>query len=195
MNTYTWFRKIHLYSGLTIVTFLVMYFVTGYPLSHEHRFPQWDYSEKTRTEPLTYPGRQDEETFSNYLQATFDLRGQPSPPKRLPDGSWQFRFIRPGTFHQAVVAPSGDRVQITTRNAGFFKTLAGFHKLKGYRGNIFYHVWAILYDLASLSLIVFGFSGVYLWYRLTKERLLGWICLGASFTYATVTVLYCLYAP
>ena len=56
-------------------------------------------------------------------------------------------------------------------------------------------MWTLLYDLASLALIVFAFSGIYMWYKLTTRRSIGWIVLGASFTYAAAIVSYLLYSP
>jgi hypothetical protein len=195
MNTYTLFRKIHLYTGLAILLFLVMFFVTGYPIIHDDWFPKPEPVKTTRTESLAYTGPKEPEAFAKYLQETFDLRGRPIRRRLLQDGGWEFRYTRPGTFYEALVPPSGDSVRITTREENAVETMVGFHKLHEYRGGMIYYAWALFYDLASLSLIVFAFTGIYLWYRLTKKKLLGWIFLGISYGYAAVTVLYLMYAP
>jgi hypothetical protein len=195
MNAYTLLRKIHLYAGLAILVFVIVYFVTGYPMIHHDWFPNPEAVKTTRTESLAYTGPREPEAFSNYLQETFDLSGRPTRQRRLPDGGWEFRFTRPGTFFEALVPPSGDSVRITIREENAVETMVGFHKLHEYRGGAVYYAWALFYDLASLSLIVFAFTGIYLWYRLTKKKLLGWIFLGISYGYAAVTVLYLLYAP
>jgi hypothetical protein len=195
MNIYTVFRRIHLYAALAIMSFVIMYFVTGYPMIHHDWFPQPEPVKTTRTEALTYAGSKDPTAYSQYLQETFDLRGKPVRPRRLKDGSWQFRYSRPGTFYEAVVSPAGDTVRITTREENMVETMVGFHKLHGYGFGPVYNVWSVLYDLASFAMIVFAFTGIYLWYRLTKEKLLGWICLLISYGYAAVTGLYCMYAP
>jgi hypothetical protein len=195
MSAYTLLRKIHLYAGLAVLIFLVMYFVTGYPIIHDSWFPKPEPVKTTRTEPLAYTGPKEPEAFANYLQETFDLRGRPIRRRRLPDGGWEFRYTRPGTFYEVLVPPSGDSVSITTRKENTVATMVGFHKLHEYSGGKLYYIWAFFYDLASFSLIVFGLSGIYLWYRLTKKKLLGWILLGISYGYAAVTVLYLMYAP
>ncbi|MDH3445297.1 MAG: hypothetical protein OEN50_15335, partial [Deltaproteobacteria bacterium] len=74
-------------------------------------------------------------------------------------------------------------------------TMVSFHRLRGYGGGVLYSLWSLLYDLASFSLIIFAFTGKYLWYRLTKKKTLGWIFLGISYGYAAVTIFYLLYAP
>ena len=195
MNTYTLLRKIHLYAGLAILTFVIMYFVTGYPMIHGNWFPNPGTVETTRTELLLYTGQKEPAAYSNYLQETFGLRGKITQQQRLKNGSWVFRYSRPGTFHEAVVAPAGDSVRITTRKGSAIGTMVDFHRLHGYGGAKLYSVWALLHDLASFSLILFAFTGIYLWYKLTKRKLLGWIFLGISYGYTAITVLYLMYAP
>ena len=195
MNIYTVFRKIHLYAGLAILAFVIMYFVTGYPMIHDNWFPQSEPMKTTRTESLVYTGAKEPAAYSIFLQETFKLRGKVTRQRRLKDGSWEFHYSRPGISHEAVVAPAGDNVRITTAREKPIKTMIAFHELHGYGGGMLYSVWAFLYDLASFSLIVFAFTGIYLWYRLTKKKLLGWIFLAISYGYATVTVLYLMYAP
>ena len=56
MNTYTLLRKIHLYAGLAILTFVIMYFVTGYPMIHGKWFPNPGPVETTRTRAAVIHG-------------------------------------------------------------------------------------------------------------------------------------------
>ena len=70
---------------------------------------------------------------------------------------------------------AGDSVHIFRREEDARTTLVGFHRLHGYGGGWLYDIWVVFYDLASLALILFTLTGIYLWYRLTKHRLLGWI--------------------
>ncbi len=195
MNSYTLLRKIHLYSGLILMTFVVMYFVTGYVMVHHDWFPHAEPVATTRTEPLEFAAVEDPKAYSLYLQQTFDLRGKRQEPRRGDDGSWRFRYFRPGTFHEAVVAADGKSVTITSRDETAHATMVGYHRLHGYGGGWLYDVWAVLYDLASLSMILFAISGIYLWYRLTRRKLVGWIFLGVSYGYAGMTILYLMYAP
>ena len=44
-------------------------------------------------------------------------------------------------------------------------------------------------------MILFAISGIYLWYRRTRRKLVGWIFLGVSYGYAGMTILYLMYAP
>jgi len=195
LTMYDIIRKVHLYASMAILAFLVMYFVTGYPIIHHGLLSNPDPRKTTRTEPLRYPGELEPEEYSIYLQEIFDLRGKRQPPSQLKDGSWRFRYFRPGTAYEALVSASGDSVAITETNTSLRQTLVGFHRMHGYGGGWLYDLWSLCYDLASLSSIVFAATGVYMWYKLTRRRLLGWLLLGGSFAYAGATILYLLYAP
>jgi hypothetical protein len=188
-------RKIHLYTGFALLAFVLMYFVSGYVLIHDNFFPRSKPVETTRDEPVPASRGASPEEFSARLQQQFGLPGKRQPPQRKKDGSWKFEFFRPGLLHEVIVPPAGDRVQIKRSEFGTTQTLVGFHRLHGYGGGWPYDVWMVLFDLASFSMIVFAATGIYLWYRLTKRRALGWACLGASFTFALVTILYLVNAP
>ena len=143
--------------------------------------------------PLDYTTGGTRATLSGYLQEQFSLGGQRQPPRRLDDGRWEFRDVHPGETHRALVAADSRSVEIITSKAGWRQTLNTFHRLHGYHGGGLYILWAILYDLASGAMIVFPLSGIYLWYKLTQKRLLGWIMLALSFTYTLGTMLYLIY--
>jgi hypothetical protein len=195
MSIYTLLRKIHLYTGLAILAFVIMYFITGYVIIHQNWFPNPEPLKTMRIEPLVYTGPKEPVAYAIYLQETFKLWGKVTRQRRLTDGSWEFRYSRPGTAYEVVVAKAGDSVRITTVEENAIETMVGFHRLRGYGSQRLYNMWSLLYDLASFSMIVFAFTGIYLWYKLTKKKLLGWICLAISYGYAAVTGLYCMYAP
>ena len=187
-------RKTHLYTGMVLLVFIVMYFSTGYVIIHNRWFP--NSQEKTaRTEPLPADAATDPEARAVYLQNTFHLSGQRQPPEGLNDGRWCYRYRHPGENHEAVVSAAGDSVRITTTEVGFKGIMNGFHRLRGYEGGGLYILWAFLYDLASLAMILFAASGIYMWYKLTRKRLLGWAFLGIGFGYTAITVLYIVYSP
>jgi hypothetical protein len=188
-------RRIHLYTGVGLLAFVVMYFVTGYVLIHHDWFPDSPPVKSTRQEPLTAaPGASPEE-YSAMLQRQFGLAGKRQPPVQMKDGGWRFQYLRPGLSHEAIVPPAGGTVRITTSRFSTRQTLVHFHRLHGYGGGWVYDTWMVLYDLASASMILFAASGIYLWYKLTKRRLLGWVLLAVSFSFATGTMLYLVHAP
>lgn len=53
----------------------------------------------------------------------------------------------------------------------------------------------MVYELASAAMVVFAATGIYLWYKLTRRPLLGWMLLALSFSFAGGTILYLVHAP
>ena len=192
---YDLIRRIHLYAAFIVLSFLVMYFVTGYPMIHQNFMQREDPQKESRSYALDYQGDFDPAAYSLQLQGQFDLRGHRGKPRRHNNGNWEFKYNRPGNWHKAVVYAEGDSVLITSHNGNLRDIFIGFHRLHKYGGGALYDMWMVFYDLASLSLVVFAVTGVYMWYKLTRKRLLGWLILGASCIYAGAMVLYLIYAP
>ena len=192
---YDTIRRIHLYTGVGVLAFVVMYFFTGYVLIHHEWFPDSPPAKSTREEPLMTAVGASPEEYSSLLQRQFNLAGKRQPPVRTKDGGWRFQYLRPGVTHEAVVPPAGGTVRITTSHFSTRQTLVHFHRLHGYGGGWLYDLWMVMYDLASASMIVFALTGVYLWYKLTKRRTLGWLLLAASFCFTAGTLVYLVHAP
>jgi hypothetical protein len=87
------------------------------------------------------------------------------------------------------------QVYVITQRLNWVGTLIVLHKVEGYDGEILFNLVAFFGDLTGLSMIVFAISGVYLWWKRTKNRLWGVLCLIASCAYAAGMMLYLAYAP
>jgi hypothetical protein len=191
---YETIRRIHLYTGVGLLAFVVMYFFTGYVLIHGEWFANESPVKSTREEPLASAVGASPEEYSAILQRQLGLAGKRQPPVRTKDGGWKFTYARPGVSHEAVVPPAGGTVRVTTTQFSGRQTLVQFHRLHRYGGGWVYDLWMVMYDLASAAMIVFSLTGIYLWYKLTKRRLLGWALLAVSFSFTAGTLLYLVHA-
>ena len=72
---YDLIRRIHLYSAFVVLSFLVMYFITGYPMIHQDFMEHQDPEKHTRVYPLENTGDFEPADYSVQLQDQFDLRG------------------------------------------------------------------------------------------------------------------------
>lgn len=187
---YHLFRRVHLYTGLVLLVFVLMYFATGYVLMHEDWFKRVTLETTTRTEKLKWSGSVTNNAMAGHLQATFGLVGLRNGPYSRPNGVTQFNFGRPGETFVAMIAADGKEVTITHRKFGWVVTAIGMHRLHGYNGSGLYWVWTLFYDLASTALILFALSGVYLWWKTTARKWPGFVCLGASFAYTSAMIAY-----
>jgi hypothetical protein len=191
---YTLIRKVHQFTGLMLLAFVVMYFVTGYVIVHHEWFGGEPPVKTTRTETLRGSLPSDADEAAAALQEMFALNGMRYAPVRRGDGTWRFSYRRPGVDNEAVVSADGRSVKITETRRDGVGTLVGLHRLHGYRGGWAYCAWAVMYDLASMAMIVFAITGVYLWYKLTTKRTLGWVMLGVGCLYTIVMVVYLVHA-
>ena len=192
---HTWLRRIHLYCAFVLMAFVVMYFVTGWVLTHGRWVGQATESSARRTVPLqagVLSAKPDEDTFAGGLQAQLGLGGKRALAKRNNDGTWRFSFFRPGHQVDVTVASDLTSAVVVEKQFGWQRVMVGFHRLHGYGGGWFYDLWAVLYDLASAAMIVFAVTGVVLWYRLARRHLPGWIILACGFTFTSATLGYLL---
>jgi hypothetical protein len=83
---YDTIRRIHLYTGVGLLAFVVMYFVTGYVLIHHDWFPASEPVKTTREEVLTAATGASPEQYSALLQRQFGLSGKRQPPVRMKAG-------------------------------------------------------------------------------------------------------------
>ena len=193
-------RKVHLYSGLVVLSFLMMYFVSGYVMIHRPWFGGQSNKPPAgvRTESLAgYAGpRGDADALAAHVAERFDLRGRRNvpPPARQPKQAIRFNVFRPGTIHQVEIPHGGDAVTITTTRENLAGVLVQLHRVHGYGGGWIWNAFVLFNDLASASCIVFALTGVYLWWKTARRKIWGVLCLGASCAYTIGTILYLMYA-
>src|SRR5262245_35312035 len=102
---YNVIRKIHLYTGLIILIFLMMYFVSGYVIIHRQWFggQEGKPEASVRKESLAgFTGERSPDALAAYVMDRFDLQGRANipPPERQPKNTIRFNVMRPGTMHQ-----------------------------------------------------------------------------------------------
>lgn len=196
---YTFLRKTHLYAGLVILLFLLMYFVSGYVLIHNPWFrdPKSKPAPLVRSESLAdYTGPRTPEALADYLVDRFDLNGRLTipPADKQPPNAIRFSVQRPGTSIQVSIPHSGDTATITTNREDWVGTLVQMHRLHAYGGGWLFNLFILFNDLASFSCILFALTGVYLWWKTVTRHAWGFICLGLSCAYGAGMILYMLYS-
>jgi hypothetical protein len=188
---YTAIRKLHLYAGLVIFIFLMMYFVTGYVLIHRPWFGgQGQPAREVRTESLAGdPAARTPQGLSSRLS----LRGRINVPPQDKPGL-RFSVMRPGLVQQVELPADSDTATITTTRQGLIGVLVQLHRVHGYGGGPLWNTFVFFNDLASVSCILFALSGVYLWWKTAQRKIWGVLCLAASCAYGGGMILYLMYA-
>jgi hypothetical protein len=196
---YNVIRKIHLYTGLVVLVFLMMYFVSGYVLIHRDLLggQRGKPEPATRTESFgSYAGPRTPEALAAHVTERFDLHGRLNipPPERQPKGAIRFTVFRPGTTHQVDIPHDGDTLTIKTTRENLAGLFVHLHRIHGYGRGPLFNAYVVFNDLASAACIGFALSGVYLWWKTAKRKIWGALCLAASCAYGGGMILYLMYA-
>src|SRR4051794_1010930 len=188
-------RKIHLYCGLIILAFLMMYFVSGYMMAHRPWFVTASPPPTPRTATLESADALPAEQLAAEVKTQLGLAGRIQFPQKQPAGTTRFWVVRPGSMVRVDVPAGGRQIHVTTQRVGLVGTLVMLHKVNGYDDQLLFDAYAFFCDLAGLSMILFAVSGVYLWWKRAKHRAWGVLCLAASCAYAAAVMLHFAYAP
>jgi hypothetical protein len=188
---YRWTRDLHLYFGLFISPFILLFAGSLFFLNHA----------KVTAEPTSV------ETFQN-LQISAGIEGAQGPEAiaRAQAILSQFgvtgeigftRFVRPSRHFVFPVSKPGletmvdvdldaRSASVSRRETGFWEALAYLHKMPGphnvaIRGNWFAtRVWGWFADATIYLTLFISMSGIYLWYVLKAERKVGLVLLSAG---------------
>ena len=95
-------------------------------------------------------------------------------------------------MEERVTAYAGqDSLTVMTIHNGAAWMWNRMHQLHLFKGGGGYFIWGVMIDLVSITLILFGVSGVYLWYTLkANNRRLGWILFVSSSVYTVGSIVY-----
>ena len=178
-------RKIHLYSAFVIAAFLLMYFITGIVLIMENNFPRKNVKEVS--EKIFFNHAEAEEVTLAHLCKKYEIHGHER--KTLQGNGITYSYFKPGYRAEIIFTANEDSVLLKIKKGSFGVLMSDFHRLRGF-DSIIHILWGVFYDLSCLALIVFAFTGLYLWLKIEKQKLIGIIFLLTSTVVTAFTVWY-----
>ena len=180
-------RKVHLYASFVIASFLLMYFLSGAVMIMGNIFPRKNV--KSLSEKVALKNYHSEAEAIKEISGQFDIHGRESITTNA-NGGRNYNFIRPGYRAEIIFVEGKDSIQVNIKEGTFWSVLNDFHRLRGYSGSWTHKVWAVIYDLSCIALLVYAFTGVYLWWKLERKKRLGIIFLFASTGITVFTIWY-----
>ena len=187
---FTLIRRIHLYTGLILLTWILMYFITGLPIIHENWIAKKEPVKTSSTSTYHSQLSPTDPSFWKEIERQFSIAGKRGTPAEKKSGEWQMKWHRPGTEFNAQVIPATRQATVTKTEHGARNVLVGLHRMHGYGGGWIYNIYALFLDLSSIAVILFAFSGIYLWYVTTPNKIPGIICLGISVSFTALMVVH-----
>jgi len=184
-------RRIHFFASLLIFAMALMYVTTGVVMTKGEWFPHGEEVKSTKILPLNYiPDTTRLDKFGDEIKEQFEISGRVEYQKN-PKNEIVYTFYRPGVKNVVTVRSSLDSLTIfRTEKQTFGEISIRIHRLHGFNGGILYVIWAILLDLAALSMIVFAITGILIWYRSRQIRRYGWLFIAPFVILAIIMVVF-----
>jgi len=193
-------RQLHLYGGLFVCPFLLIFAVSTIRLNHGWYRPP---DEKTTTVALPIPAdlladvtnRQvtDDMTFEeraaagqpllDHIVTTLDLQGEIAGAGVVRNGRTMLNVARPGIVKRVEVNARTQEATVTELRRGLFGTMRYLHLNPGPHRQpqwIGTKAWGWIADATVYITLLLTLSGVYLWMFIREERKAGIAVLGAG---------------
>jgi hypothetical protein len=185
---YTFLRDTHLLLGLFLWVFVLFFGVSSIRFAHR----DWFDAEPTVTE-LTVSVDPDQtatpRALARRLMAQEGYRGELRNIRETEE-SFRFNIGRIGTTHEIRYRRDGNQVLVKKRVFPFAGMLTWMHVTFGISHEYPLHnFWGWLMLLTSVGVLVLGVTGVYLWFKIYRERLVGSILLFGNLLFVAVTAL------
>jgi hypothetical protein len=181
-------RVSHLYTGLFLVPWMTVYAISAFCLNHNELFPERfrmpnkseAVSDVEFAPPADFPQAAQERAKA--LLKVVDLEG----PHRIlgdPDANPMVIYRPSGAGNYRVTWNSASRRVVVEqyRPVSFFSLMHFLHFLHGYDQPYFATwTWGIVVDRVTISTILWVLTGIWIWARRPRKRLLGGLCLAAG---------------
>jgi hypothetical protein len=188
-RVYRWIRDLHLYLGLFISPFVLVFALSVIFLNHT--WLPWGSEDRgeegRRSVTVSVPEGEDNLELAKQIQRQIGVTGEIDFISRnLEKHRLSFPIKRPGEHTTVRVDLASGTTQIEQQETGVWDAMIYLHKMPGphnvaVRGNwIFTRVWGWLADATVYLLLFLTASGVYLWSLLKAERKAGLIFLGSG---------------
>ena len=185
-----WNRKLHFYVGLYLLFFLWLFSFTGLLLNHSgwtfaEFWPNRKQSDLER--PIEPPPQGGDLAQVRDILRQLGIDGEIEWTKTRPDLTrFDFRASRPGRSFEIRADLQRNVAAVHRTDLNWWGVARVLHTFTGVRMTDSRNsrdwtptsVWALSMDALSAGLILMVLSGVYMWWRLKRKRLLGALALG-----------------
>lgn len=181
-------RLAHLYTGLFLTPWMMVYALSGFCLNHASWFadhlklaPQWvNVRQETYTPDASYPNDPGEQAVA--LLVHLGLEG-PHQIMGIPTGDQLtlWRSCAAGNYRVTWQRQNSRLLVEQQQPASFYSFVNNLHFMRGYsQPYVATRGWGMIVDAVTISTILWVFTGIYLWVGKPRERRVGGICLSAG---------------
>ncbi|MHC4626880.1 MAG: hypothetical protein ACYTDV_07855 [Planctomycetota bacterium] len=186
---YRWLRDTHLLLGLFSFLFVLMYGVSSVKIAH----PTWFSRRPVVTETRLVIGSENgggARDIARELMDRHGVRGELRQVQQTETG-YELRIVRPGTTYQVSYSRETGETTVRTTTVNFSGMLVSIHVIAGLWHEFgLTNLWGLLVGVVSAGLIVLGLTGIYLWFKIHKERVVGIVLLALNLGYSLTLMVW-----
>ena len=179
---YRWIRNFHLFTGLFCGAYLLMYGVSAVQMSHN----SWFNARPTVTERVIALGQMYDgvRPLARELMERHGVVGEVQQVTSVRE-RMAFRMVGAGSMYEVEYDPARREAKVKTSVTNFSGFLNRLHHLAG----LWHEYWllnafGVFVGVVSALLIPMALSGIYLWFKLHDERIVGGILLAVSLSFS-----------
>ncbi len=176
-----WVRELHLYIGLFLSPFILVYAVSTLFLNHSVRTTPTDRGREVV--PITVEDGLEGMPLVHSVLQQLEISGEILGRGMVRNDKTTFRVARPGTVKIVSVDLKKKEAEVVERSSGLLGAIVflhfnpGLHKQPNWAVTKF---WGWLADSVVYLTLFLTVSGIYLWWLLKAERKTGLIIIGAG---------------
>ncbi|NQT35942.1 MAG: hypothetical protein HQ581_00545 [Planctomycetes bacterium] len=193
-------RALHLYTSMFLVPWMMIYAISAFLIHHKEWFgdeiqPKWEASREIDFDPGPAFPRDSEDQAQTILEH-LDLDGAHSVVGNDPGQLVIHRNSATG-FYRIIWKREQSRLIVQKQQpVTFYSFVNALHFQHGYFkpriANLPWLIWGIVVDAVTICTVLWVITGIYIWARRPRKRLLGGLCLVAgSLLFAVLAILMC----
>jgi hypothetical protein len=193
-NLYSSTRDLHLYAGLFLCPFVLLFAFSTILLNHPSPPPAGKSAPKRQVAVEVPAGEPGSVPHARQILQRIGVTGEIDYVRHNAKAERLFMPVsKPGETTKVDVDLRAKTATIEREERGLGEALNYLHKMPGphnvrFRGNWVYMTWwAVTADAAVYGILFLTVSGLYLWWKLKAERTVGWVLVGGGA--ATVALL------
>ncbi|OHB78065.1 MAG: hypothetical protein A2Z25_24660 [Planctomycetes bacterium RBG_16_55_9] len=195
-------RSVHLYTGLFLLPWILIYGTSALCLNHNQWFidklnikpPYWETVRQVDFVPDdTFPQAPVEQANAILemleLDGAHNIVGKPNRDQMIIN-----RVCATGNYRITWRRPRSSITVEKQKSFSFYRLIHFLHFRGGYFQPYFVNItWAVIVDAVAVSMWLWVLSGAYLWWRRSRKLLLGMVCLvGGLLTFLSLVLLFCM---
>lgn len=180
-------RDLHLYAGLFLSPFLLVFAVSTLVLNHPARSANAAATTTRKDIAVDVRGDVGSVEHARAILEQLGVTGEIDYVRHNAKAGRLFIPVaKPGEATKVDVDLRAQRATVERQERGLADALVYLHKMPGphnvkFRGNWVYLTWwGVTADVVVYGLLFLTLSGVYLWWALKSERAIGWLLLGGG---------------